>query len=115
MAAAHYHLENLTLIIDRNGLQQGAATENTMHLEPLADKWRAFGWFVQEVDGHDYGALLDAFQCQDTEPGRPKCILAHTHKGEGVSFIRDRVEWHHRVPSNDEFARAQEELSKAAL
>ena len=115
MAAAHYRLDNLTLIIDRNRLQQGAGTEDTMRLEPLAEKWRAFGWFVQEVDGHDYGALLDAFARVDAEPGRPRCIIAHTHKGQGVSFIRDRAEWHHRVPSDEEYASALQELSKAAL
>lgn len=115
MAAAHYQLDNLTVIVDRNRLQQGDTTENSMHLEPLADKWRAFGWFVNEVDGHDYAALLDAFDHMNIRPGCPKCIIAHTHKGEGISFTRDNVAWHHRVPTDGEFTRALQELNGAVL
>lgn len=110
MAAAHYKLDNLTLIIDRNGLQQGDATERTMALEPLADKWRAFGWAVGEVDGHDYDALLETFNRLPFEPGRPNCIIAHTHKGKGVSFMEDKAGWHHRVPTDEELANALREL-----
>lgn len=113
MAAAHYQLDNLTVIVDRNGLQQGDATERTMHLEPLADKWRAFGWSVQEVDGHNHAALLDTFHSIPFEAGKPNCVLAHTHKGQGVSFMRDRVEWHHKVPNADEVLRALGELSES--
>ncbi|MBE3567709.1 MAG: transketolase, partial [Thermogemmatispora sp.] len=75
MAAAHYALDNLTVIIDRNRLQQGAPTEDTIRLEPLADKWRAFGWAVREVDGHDYAALLEMLQSESWEPGRPRCLI----------------------------------------
>ena len=116
MAAAHYKLDNLTLIIDRNGLQQGDATERTMHLEPLADKWRAFGWSVCEIDGHDHAALLNTLQSVPFEPGKPSCVIAHTHKGQGVSFIRDRVEWHHhyRVLTDEELAAALQELGEVA-
>ena len=87
MAAAHFGLDHLTLIVDRNGIQQGGFTEETVRLEPLADKWRAFGWSVREVDGHDHAALLAAFQAVPFEPGKPNCVIAHTHKGQGVSFI----------------------------
>lgn len=114
MAAAHYKLDNLTLIVDRNGLQQGDATERTMHLEPLVDKFRAFGWSVREVDGHDHAALLDIFQRIPFEPDKPNCVIAHTHKGQGVSFIRDRVEWHHRIPTQEELAAALKELSEVS-
>ena len=114
MAAAHYGLDNLTMIVDRNGLQQGDTTERTMHLEPLADKFRAFGWAVREVDGHDYAALLQLFTSLPFEPGRPNCVIAHTHKGQGVSFMRDRVEWHHKVPNRDEVERALQELSEVS-
>ena len=114
MAAAHYGLDNLTMIVDRNGLQQGDTTERTMHLEPLVDKFRAFGWAVREVDGHDYAALLQLFATLPFEPGRPNCVIAHTHKGQGVSFMRDRVEWHHKVPNRDELERALHELSEAS-
>jgi transketolase len=112
LSAAHYKLDNLTVIIDRNGLQQGDFTERTMHLDPLADKWRAFGWSVREVNGHDIGALLDVFDQLPFEWGRPNCIIAHTHKGQGVSFMRDRPAWHHRIPNAEEFAQALQELDE---
>lgn len=112
LSAAHYRLDNLTLIVDRNGLQQGDTTENTMHLEPLAQKWRAFGWAVAEVDGHNISELLFTFQNLPLEPEKPTCIIAHTHKGKGVSFIQDRVEWHHRVPTEAELTLALIELGE---
>lgn len=112
MAAAQYGLDNLTLIIDRNGLQQGDATERTVRLEPLADKWRAFGWAVEDVDGHDHAALLSVFQRLPFDAGKPSCIIAHTHKGKGVSFIEDRVEWHHHVPTEQELETALRELGE---
>jgi len=114
MCAAHYRLDNLTLIVDRNGLQLGNTTEATNHLEPLAEKWRAFGWSVCEVDGHDYQQLLNTFKAMPIEPGKPNCVIAHTHKGQGVSFIRDQVGWHHRVPTETELAQALQELGEAA-
>jgi transketolase len=113
MAAAHYELDNLTVIVDRNRLQQGDRTENTVRLEPLADKWRAFGWAVAEVDGHEYDALLDAFERLPLSPGKPTCLIAHTRKGKGVSFMEDQVGWHHRVPTAEELALALRELSEA--
>jgi transketolase len=113
MAAAHYELDNLTVIVDRNRLQQGDRTENTVRLEPLAEKWRAFGWAVVEVDGHDYDALLDAFERLPLSPGKPTCLIAHTRKGKGVSFMEDQVGWHHRVPTAEELALALRELSEA--
>jgi transketolase len=115
MSAAHYQLDNLILIVDRNRLQQGDWTERTMHLEPLADKWRAFGWSVQEVDGHDHALLLETFSQTPFEPGKPSCIIANTHKGKGVSFMQDNVIWHHRVPNAEELAMALEELNEVAL
>jgi transketolase len=95
--------------------QQGDATENTNHLEPLNDKWRAFGWSVREVDGHDPADLLEAFSSLPFEAGRPSCIIAHTHKGCGVSFIQDQAGWHHRVPTPAELALALEELGEVAV
>ena len=112
MAASQFGLDRLTLIVDRNGLQQGDLTERTMGLEPLADRWRAFGWAVVEVDGHDIGALIETFERLPVTPGRPTCVIARTHKGRGVSFIEDRVEWHHRVPTDAELAIALAELSE---
>ena len=115
MSAAHYELDNLTVIVDRNRLQQGDGTENTNRLEPLADKWQAFGWNVHEIDGHDYSALLEVFRALPFQTGKPNCIIAHTHKGEGVSFMRDNAAWHHRVPSKDELVVALQELSEVQI
>jgi transketolase len=108
MCAGHRQLETLTAIVDRNRLQQGARTEDTNRLDPLADKWRAFGWEVVECDGHDHQALFDAL----THPrsGKPVCVIANSIKGKGVSFIEDRVEWHHKVPSPEQVELALKEL-----
>lgn len=110
MAAGHFGLERLTAIVDRNGLQQGDTTERTMRLDPLADKFRAFGWAVREVDGHDHAALLEVFAATPFELGKPSCVIAHTHKGHAVSFIADQIGWHHHVPTDDEYERARAEL-----
>ena len=115
MAAAHYKLDNLTVIVDRNRLQQGDWTEQTMHLEPLADKWRAFGWSVTEVDGHNIGKLLDTFGQIPFAAGKPNCIIAHTHKGQGVSLMRDKAAWHHKVPNAEELAIALKELDEVQV
>ena len=101
MTAAHHRLDNLVAVIDRNHLQQGATTEETTQLEPLADKLSAFGAEVREIDAHDYDQILDAFAAPPT-PGRPTVILAHSHKGHPISFMSDRVGWHHHVPTADE-------------
>jgi transketolase len=110
MAAHHFELDNLTLIVDRNGLQLGLPTESTIKLEPLAEKWRSFGWCVREVDGHDHNALAQTFKQLPFEVGRPNCVIAHTQKGQGVSFMEDRLEWHHRVPTAKELEAAIREL-----
>ena len=109
MTAGHRGLGTLTAIVDRNRLQQGARTEDTNSLEPLADKWRSFGWEVHEVDGHDHSALYDVLSLA---PGdRPRCVIAHTLKGKGVSFIEDRVEWHHKVPTAEQIEQAKQEIN----
>ena len=113
MAAAHFKLDNLTLIVDRNRLQQGDETESTMSLEPLADRWRSFGWSVREIDGHDMEQLVNTFETAPFAPGRPSCVIAHTHKGRGVSFMEDRVEWHHGVPTDAQLAQAIAEIDGA--
>ena len=110
MTASHYRLGSLTAVVDRNRLQQGAGTEETKQLEPLADKWRSFVWEVREVDGHDHGALLEAFA--PSTAGDPVVVVAHTVKGKGVSFIEDRVEWHHKVPNAAQVKIAMEELTR---
>ncbi|WP_405609538.1 transketolase [Streptomyces sp. NBC_00076] len=110
MTAAHYSLGSLTTIVDRNRLQQGDRTEETKRLEPLADKWASFGWEVRDVDGHDHAHLLSALRPSTT--GKPVAVVAHTIKGKGVSFIEDRVEWHHKVPDAVQVHAALEELSR---
>jgi len=110
MAASQFRLDNLTLVVDRNRLQQGDGTEQTVGLEPLTDRFRAFGWSVVEVDGHDIAALVETLDAGPPAAGRPTCVIAHTHKGRGVSFIEDRVDWHHRVPTDAELAAALAEL-----
>jgi transketolase len=112
MAASHFGLDNLTLIIDRNRLQQGDRTETTITLEPLAERWRAFGWAVREIDGHDMAQLLQTLGEVPFQPGQPSCLIARTCKGRGVSFMEDRAEWHHRVPSDAELAAALAELGE---
>jgi transketolase len=110
MTAAHYDLESLTAVVDRNRLQQGAGTEETKQLEPLADKWTSFGWEVREVAGHDHAALLEVFAPSST--GKPVAVIAHTVKGKGVSFIENRVEWHHKVPDAQQVQAALQELTR---
>ncbi|MEO3858019.1 transketolase [Acrocarpospora sp. B8E8] len=110
MAASHHGLSNLTAVIDRNRLQQGARTEDTNRLEPLADRWHSFGWEVREVDGHDHLALRAALRGSDT--GKPVVVIANTIKGKGVSFMEDRVEWHHKVPTSEQVEAALAELAR---
>jgi len=110
MFAGHRKLANLTVIVDRNRLQQGARTEETNALEPLADKWRAFGWDVVEIDGHDAVALLKAFDDAAQPRDKPRVLIANTFKGNGVSYMRDQAGWHHGVPSADQLAQAIAEL-----
>jgi transketolase len=110
MTAAHYELDNLTAIVDRNRLQQGATTADTKELEPLPDKWAAFGFEVRIVDGHDHAALLEALEPSST--GKPVAVIANTIKGKGISFMEDRVEWHHKVPSAEQVQTALQELSR---
>lgn len=112
MNAAQHGLDNLTLIVDRNRLQQGDAVANTVDLDPLSDKFTAFGWAVCEIDGHDYEALTSVLSATPVTPGKPTAVIAHTHKGCGVSFMEDQAGWHHRVPTEDELVRAVHELEE---
>ena len=110
MTAGHRQLANLTLIIDRNRLQQGAKVEDTNSLEPLADRWRAFGWEVAEVDGHDHAALLSVLAAPVGDRHKPLCVIAHTIKGRGISFMENEVKWHHGIPNAEQYAIALKEL-----
>lgn len=113
LCAAHYRLDNLTVIVDRNGLQITGPTETVMSLEPLELKFRAFGYAVRCVPGNDVDALLSAFRSLPFETGRPSLILAQTIKGKGISYMENNAAWHHRVPSDDEFTLAMAELDAA--
>lgn len=108
--AAHHKLDNLLAIIDYNKIQSLGSVASTLGLEPFADKWAAFGWDVVEVDGHDHDALREAAEVY-TE-GRPRCIIAHTVKGRGVSFMEHSVLWHYRSARGEELADAERELLK---
>jgi transketolase len=110
MTAQHYNLENLTVIVDRNRLQQGDFTENIIRMEPLAARWSAFGFAVEEIDGHDTAALLERFTHLPLQPGKPSCLIANTVKGKGVSFAENRPAWHHGVPTREQLAAAALEL-----
>lgn len=110
--ASHHALDNLVAIIDYNKIQSLDTVANTLGLEPFADKWRAFGWSVREVDGHDLAALSSELEAVPFEAGRPSCLIAHTTKGKGVSFMENSVLWHYRPASPDELAAALEELSR---
>ncbi len=112
LAAAHYDLDNLTAIIDHNTLQISGHTRDVMSNEPLDEKWRAFGWAVKMVNGHDYAALTEALS-QPPEMGKPTCIIANTTKGKGVSFMENVAKWHHGVPSDAELKQALSELDLA--
>lgn len=111
MTAGHHGLANLCLIVDRNRLQQGARVADTNDLEPLPEKFSAFGMEVVEVDGHDHGALVDAFANVPAASGKPTVIVAHTFKGHPISFMSDEVAWHHKVPSEDQVTIALTELA----
>ena len=112
LAAAHYKLDNITAILDHNTLQISGHTRDVMSNEPLDEKWRAFGWTVRAVDGHDYAALTKALT-DPPEPGKPTFIIANTVKGKGVSFMENTAKWHHGVPREVEFKQAMKELDAA--
>ena len=109
LMAAHRDLRNVTVIIDRNRLQILGRTEDVLGLEPFVDKWRAFGWEVVEVDGHDHDALAEAMR---TRRERPRAIVANTIKGKGVDFMEDTVEWHTLVPNEEQLAIALAQLAE---
>ncbi len=110
LTAAHYHLDNLTAIIDRNQLQISGRTEDVCRLECLAEKFQAFGWAVRDVDGHNVAALTEVLGGIPFEPGKPNMVIAKTVKGKGISFMENQVKWHHGVPSDEQYEQAHHEL-----
>lgn len=113
MFAAHHQLDNLVAIVDYNKLQSLTTVDQTVGIEPLADKARAFGWAVREVDGHDHVALQKILSSSPWEADKPSFLIAHTIKGKGVSFMENLVEWHYKSPTSEQLAQALEELSNA--
>ena len=112
--APHHRLDNLLVIVDYNAIQSLGRVKDILNLDPLADKWRAFGWGVREIDGHHHAVIEDALNGVPFEAGRPSCIVARTVKGKGVSFMEDRLLWHYRSPDAEELARALAELEGPA-
>jgi transketolase len=112
--APHHRLDNLVALVDYNKIQSFGSVPEVLDLEPLADKWRAFGWAVRQADGHDLAAVLAALRAVPFEPGQPSALIAHTVKGKGVSFMEGRLEWHYRSPDAGQFGQALAELGCGA-
>ena len=110
LIAAHHKLDNLTVIIDYNKWQAIGRTNEILNLEPLKDKWKAFGWEVLEIDGHNYRQIEDALRHEVKD--KPLAVIAHTLKGKGVSEMEDKIEWHYRNIPEDVYKRAIEELNE---
>ncbi|NLN83907.1 MAG: transketolase [Firmicutes bacterium] len=112
MAAAHYKLANLTVILDYNNLQICGKVDEVMDIGPIAEKWQAFGWRVIETDGHDLDTIRQAIKMAQAEESCPTIIIAHTIKGKGVSFMENDPDWHGRAPNQEQLALALAELEK---
>ncbi len=113
MSAAHYKLENICAFVDNNGLQIDGCVKDIMGVDPIADKWKAFGWEVQEIDGHDFNQIIAALDNADQVKGKPSLIVARTVKGKGVSFMEGQVKYHGTVPTEKELTQALDELGAA--
>lgn len=110
MAASHYKLDNLCAILDYNGFQIDGPVDQIMSLEPVVDKWRAFGWHTIEIDGHDFIKIITAYNEAETIKGKPTIIIAKTVKGKGVSFMENTHEWHGKAPTKEQSEQALEEI-----
>ncbi|NQV78149.1 MAG: transketolase, partial [Lutibacter sp.] len=110
MFSSHHKLDNLIAIVDYNKLQSLDTIENTLNLEPFADKWKAFGWHVIEMDGHNIDDIIKSYKKALQIKNKPICIIAHTIKGKGVSFFENQVLWHYRSAKGLEYENAKKEL-----
>ena len=110
MAAAHYSTDNLIAIVDNNGMQIDGSNDEIMSIKPLPDKWRAFGWRVLTLNGHDMAEILQAFDEANETKGQPTILIAHTIKGKGVSFMENQHKWHSGAPTKEQFEVAMKEL-----
>ena len=113
MFAAHHKLGNLTGILDRNGMQIDGTTEQVVSLEPLSEKWRAFGWNVLEIDGHDMVQIISSLELAKMVKEKPTMIIAKTVKGKGISFMENQLAYHGRALTSEEMEKAREEFVKA--
>ncbi len=113
LTAAHYRLDNLIAIIDYNELQITGPTCEVCRTDPLEEKFSAFGWSVRWVNGHDVGDMTATFHSVPFETGKPSVIIAKTNKGHGISFMENNVQWHHKVPTADQYETAMNELEKS--
>jgi transketolase len=111
LAGAKWKLDNMTVIIDKNGLQNDTYTNTVMPMEPVADKWRAFGWHVLEIDGNCMAQVVEALECAEQIKGKPVAIVATTVKGKGVSFMENMPEWHGKAPNPAQFEQAMAEVA----
>jgi transketolase len=112
--APHHRLDNVVAVVDYNKIQSLGTVKEVLDLEPFAAKWRAFGWAVREVDGHEHRQIHEALANLPFEPGRPSALIAHTVKGKGVSFMEDKLEWHYRSPDAGQLGQALAELGCGA-
>lgn len=110
MLAGHYHLDNVTAVIDHNGLQIDGRNSDVMTVEPIDRKWEAFGWHVLKADGNDFDSLEKAFEARKLVSGKPAVIIAETTKGKGCSFMEDQASWHGKAPNDEEYLCAMNEL-----
>lgn len=112
MSASHLKLDNICAIVDYNKVQENGPTNEIKNLEPLADKWKSFGWHTIEVDGHDFAKLIAALDEFDTIKGKPTVIIAHTIKGKGISFMEGQAKWHGKAPNKEQLEQALAELGR---
>jgi transketolase len=109
LIASHHKLDNLIVVVDANGLQAMGKVADVLNVEPLKDKWQAFGWETQEIDGHDFDEIEKSLTTMP-ETGKPKIVIAKTIKGKGVSFMENNNIYHYKAPSQDEYEKALKEL-----
>ncbi|MFQ5901929.1 MAG: transketolase, partial [Thermodesulfobacteriota bacterium] len=113
MSSAHFKLDNLCAIVDKNGLQIDGSVEDIMSIGSLSEKFTAFGWHVLQIEGHDFFHIISALDSADEIKGKPTVIIAETVKGKGVSFFENRCEYHGIAPTDDELERALKELERS--
>jgi len=113
MFAAHHQLNHLVAIVDYNKLQSLTTVDKTLRVEPLSDKFEAFGWRCVEIDGHDHQAIRQVLLQENAPSSQPLMVIAHTTKGKGVSFMENKVEWHYKSPNKEQLVQAIAEIERA--